>query len=143
MTLPSDVIPVVISKANFDILLSQGRSFEEYFDAVGDDRLRRTHTEVLPEEEFPPAEEMYPPATDEAPAVEDSMDVELDDVLKDELQAEPEPEVQPQRKEQPKKPDVPPPAPKKPVAPPAVPKKQTPDEPEIPEGSEGDDPLLD
>ncbi|MCM1483842.1 MAG: tetratricopeptide repeat protein [Muribaculaceae bacterium] len=114
-SLPPDVIPVAISRKNFDILLSQGRSFEEYFDAVGDDRLRRTHTQVLPPDEYPTAEEMYHPEPEDTPA------------------REPE-----------KKPDhdnpAPPPAPV-----PSTPKPATPSEPEpdIPEGSEGDDPLLD
>lgn len=34
VTLPDGVMPVVISAANFDILLTQGRSFEEYFNAI-------------------------------------------------------------------------------------------------------------
>lgn len=57
--LPRAVIPVEISQSNFDILLSQGRSFEEYFNAVGDRRLEETHRATLPEDEYPSAEEMY------------------------------------------------------------------------------------
>lgn len=59
LQLPEGVIPVGISQGNFDMLLSRGRSFEEYFDAVNDDRLRLTHEEVLPPDEYPSAEELY------------------------------------------------------------------------------------
>jgi len=68
-TLPEGVIPVAISQANFDLLLSRGRSFEEYFDAVDDRRLRQTHEEVLPPEEYPSAEEIY--EENDAPAEEE------------------------------------------------------------------------
>lgn len=166
LKLPSTVIPVVISEENFNILVSQGRSFEEYFDAVGDERLRKTHTDVLPADEYPSAEEMYgeereratasgvattqtdestdpddglntPAASD--PAVEEPFDVPIPEAPKIPLPKSALPQIPAV-----KKPAVPKPAVKpeksrpKPVPPPP-----TRSEPDYPEGSEGDDPLLD
>ena len=58
--LPQYVRPVVISVANFDKLLKEGRSFEEYFQAVGEQAIDFTHEAVLPADaDYPPAAEMY------------------------------------------------------------------------------------
>lgn len=83
LKLPASVIPVMISDEDFQTLLSQGRSFEEYFDAVGDDRLRKVHQSVLPPDEYPSAEEMYAPW---------------------QQQPEPQQEPQPQQKQTPQQP---------------------------------------
>ena len=58
--LPQYVRPVVISVANFDKLLKEGRSFEEYFQTVGEQAIDFTHEAVLPADaDYPPAAEMY------------------------------------------------------------------------------------
>ena len=58
--LPPNVRPVVISEANFNTLLKEGRSFEEYFSAVGEQAIDFTHEAVLPaKSDYPPAAEMY------------------------------------------------------------------------------------
>lgn len=59
--LPQGVVPLIISVHNFDILLDEGRTLEEYFDAVGDKRLEQIHTATLPADEYPSAKEMYAP----------------------------------------------------------------------------------
>lgn len=58
--MPQYVRPVVISVANFDKLLKEGRSFEEYFQAVGEQAIDFTHEAVLPaKSDYPSAAEMY------------------------------------------------------------------------------------
>lgn len=53
--LPKGVVPLIISRHNFDILLKEGRTLEEYFDAVGDKRLDQIHTAVVQQQEEEPA----------------------------------------------------------------------------------------
>lgn len=64
LTLPPQVRPVMISVANFNTLIRQGRSFEEYFRYVEEEESRRTHEQVLPPDQYegPPA-----PAPDDIP----------------------------------------------------------------------------
>lgn len=57
---PPDVRPVPISEANFELLLRQGRSFDEYFEAIGEKIMQDTHEDVLSPEEYPAAKDMYP-----------------------------------------------------------------------------------
>jgi tetratricopeptide (TPR) repeat protein len=52
LILPEQVRPVVIAADNFRLLLSQGRSFEEYFNYVSQQSLQQTHASVLPPDEF-------------------------------------------------------------------------------------------
>ena len=59
--IPKGVVPLIISRHNFDILLNEGRTLEEYFDAAGDKRLDQIHTATLPADEYPTAKEMYTP----------------------------------------------------------------------------------
>lgn len=47
--LPPQVSPVMISKANFELLLTQGRSFEEYFRFREQEEERQRHLEVVGE----------------------------------------------------------------------------------------------
>ena len=47
--LPSEVMPVMISKTNFELLLREGRTFEEYFKFVEEDTAAQTEAEVLEE----------------------------------------------------------------------------------------------
>lgn len=66
--LPQSVRPVVISEANFDTLLNEGRSFEEYFAAVGEQAIDFTHEAVLPSaSDYPSAPEMYDAYTPKEP----------------------------------------------------------------------------
>ncbi|MDE6296471.1 MAG: hypothetical protein K2L89_01375, partial [Muribaculaceae bacterium] len=53
--IPDGVRPVMISKANFELLLREGRSFEEYFRFEEDDNYNAVENAVL--EEAPPEEE--------------------------------------------------------------------------------------
>ncbi len=129
--LPEGVVPLAISRADFDILLNEGRTLDEYFDAVGDDRLRKVHESVLPPDEYD--EPVIPAEAPEGipPAAYGTGGTDLPDELF-------EPELLP-----------PAPGKAKPLEPvkkgperPAAPQTQ-PQLPEIPVGSEGDDPLLD
>ncbi|MCM1369222.1 MAG: tetratricopeptide repeat protein [Candidatus Amulumruptor caecigallinarius] len=58
--LPEGVRPIMISKANFELLLREGRSFEEYFRFEEDSSVEATENAVLeaetPPEDTPPAE---------------------------------------------------------------------------------------
>lgn len=120
LNIPAGVIPVVISEKNFSAMLEHGASFEQYFEFARDKTYRDTEESVLPPELFGPSEGLPEP--------------------------EPEPIPEPERESTPVAPkDVSVPddinVPKEPNATkPAAPKRQ---EPEIPSGSEGDDPLLD
>lgn len=68
LRLPQYVRPVVISEANFDKLLKEGRSFEEYFQAVGEQAIDFTHEAVLPaKSDYPAASEMYDAYTPKEP----------------------------------------------------------------------------
>ena len=139
--LPDQVIPVMISDDDFQLLLGEGRSFEEYFDAVGDDRLRKVHEAVLPPDEYPSAEEMYAPWQEQGPMEfpEQTQPLDNEDIL-------PAPEQQPASRpaDKPGQSDKPAnkPTPATKPAPQPTPKPAEP-LPEYPEGSEGDDPLFD
>lgn len=52
MTLPPQVTEVPISVANFNTLVSQGRTFEEYFNAARANSLEQTETAVIPDMEY-------------------------------------------------------------------------------------------
>ncbi|MDE7146152.1 MAG: hypothetical protein K2O30_08410, partial [Duncaniella sp.] len=54
-----EVRPVPISKRNFEQLILNGASFDDYFRFITDESVRRTHESVLPPEEYLPAAEMY------------------------------------------------------------------------------------
>lgn len=90
--LPEEVMPVVISEPDFDLLQNEGRTLDEYFNAVGDSRLEQVK-KAMPDDEL------------------------IDEVT---------PSAGPSERDVPDQPE-------------AV--RQT--APEIPVGSEGDDPLLD
>lgn len=57
--LPAEVRPVMISQSNFDTLLRSGRSFDDYFRAMGEELIEEVHQETLPPDEYPSAEDMY------------------------------------------------------------------------------------
>ena len=165
--LSENVVPVVMSKSDFDILLNEGRSLDEYFDAAGDDRLRRVHERVLPPDEYDepiiPAEAPAD-ASAETPeeAITDSVTGQESEIVPqentvpdntsdpDSIPARPtvpdketkpaDKPAAPQKETKPAKPANPSkPAPEKPKPTP----KPSPKLPEIPKGSEGDDPLFD
>ena len=45
--IPASVVPLIISTNNFNILLSEGRTLEEYFEAAGDNRIERIHDMIV------------------------------------------------------------------------------------------------
>ena len=49
INLPSEVMPIMISKTNFEILLKEGRTFEEYFRFREQDTVDQVEAEVLDE----------------------------------------------------------------------------------------------
>lgn len=59
--LPAEVIPVIISRHNFNILLSGAGTFDDYFRAVEQERLRTTHEQVLPPYDYPSPADLYSP----------------------------------------------------------------------------------
>lgn len=63
LQLPPQVRPVMISVANFNTLIRQGRSFEEYFRYIEDEDARRTHEQVLPPDQYEGPPELSPDDT--------------------------------------------------------------------------------
>lgn len=144
--LPPGVRAVTISEADFDLMQRRGASFEDYFKQTGEAAIEAVHTEVLPPEEYPSAEEMY----------HELQQPESDAEVSPAASEEPEEVLEPKevvKEAEPTKPEEPQPtvpaAPAQPAAPvqpaaPAQPQKPAPVAPAAePEGSEGDDPLLD
>lgn len=138
LQIPRQVRPVIISAKNFETLIKEGRSFEEYFRYLDEQNYREAQENVLPPEVFGEPETLK--EAEEAPMPE-TTPTDTDDS---------------QTKEPDEAPDVPanqevgstaapaPSSPAKPAEP--LPSKSTapkPELPEYPEGSEGDDPLLD
>jgi len=140
--LPPQVRPVVISADNFRLLLSQGRSFEEYFQYVGEQSLEETRAAILPADEYVSEKEereIFESMAPEAPADSvplDSVPAEAPMHGGDNGTRAPLPAPL-QGGNAPAPASKPNPAPAKPV-PPATPAPI----PEYPSGSEGDDPLL-
>lgn len=136
-SMPAAVRPVEISKANFEILLQGGGSFDDYFRFRGEESIRETHESVLPPDEYPSAAEMYEEmAPSESVAGPEPAS-----------EAEPEPDAEPTPETPAAAPDVP--APVVPEATPvpetapapkvAAPAPETPVLPSYPIGSEGDE----
>lgn len=84
LSLPPEVMPIMISKANFEILLREGRTFEEYFRFREQDIADSVEAEVL--EEIDPTEETTEIQPDE---------------LEEETQEETKEETQEETKEEP------------------------------------------
>lgn len=146
LQIPPQVRPVIISAKNFETLVKEGRSFEEYFRYLEEQNYRDAQENVLPPEVFGQPETLEEaeraPVPDGVPAEEASPAAPAD---------EPDSVAQPEAKESPALP-----ADKRQpenAASPAADGKapQTPSKkenkpvtlPEYPEGSEGDDPLFD
>ena len=124
--MPPGVRPVVIFDSNFELMLKRGASFDEYFKFIGEKELSDLHEAVLPPDEYPSAAEMY-----QEPEPEPSENSENSESS--------ESSESPENSESPETPKAPitPKAPEAPITP------ITPKTPEIePDGSEGDDPLL-
>ena len=89
-SLPPEVRPVVISAANFDILIKSGRSFDDYFRYMQDKTYRDTEEAVLPPDLFGsseglPEEEPSQPETsversdgEDIPQPESPVEINLD-----------------------------------------------------------------
>jgi len=159
VSLPEEVRTVVISQADFDTLLKDGRSFEEYFDYV-----RQHNYEALEDDVFNgqwpenPAE-LPEPAPESAPDSEPAPDVQTEEqdltVPSDGSgrSEEPEKSDMPEQSDEstpaksvpvsvPKPVSEPEPEPEKPAKPEPKPEPKL-ELPDYPVGSEGDDPLFD
>lgn len=123
LRIPRQVRPVMISVKNFDLLLKEGRSFEEYFRFVEEKTVNDTHDSVLSPDIYGTEEESLQelPVQETTPELTDTPSPEIPDV---------QTPVPTQGKQTP--------APATPV-----PATRPIPLPEYPEGSEGDDPLLD
>ncbi|MCM1348051.1 MAG: tetratricopeptide repeat protein [Firmicutes bacterium] len=171
--LPAEVVPLVISDGDFNTLVNESRTLDEYFEAAGDDRLRKVHESVLPPDEFdePVIPQEAPDSVPSAPEPNlelspEEIDRQIEQQLLQEMEREQrrgqqqnleqeleaEPVVEPAEESAPKPsepavPAKPQPATKpqaKPTPKPAPkPAPQKPSLPEVPVGSEGDDPLFD
>lgn len=165
LRLPAQVRPVAISEADFQTLISQGRSFEEYFRArqvqnyidAQENILEQIQT--LPEAEAEAAEGILPEGADaeqeqtiDNTPEEESAEHEQEEPIADEpIDIPVEPETTPNpapspatqtAKTTPTPTTTPPATPATNPTPVPAPAKANPDDPEIPTGSEGDDPLL-
>lgn len=106
--LPEGVRPIMISKANFELLLREGRSFEEYFRFEEDSETEATEQAVLDaeikdEEEDEPAEpaepdpaEPDPAEPEEEPQPEPQAEPQPEEKPEPQPQAEPQPQVEPE-----------------------------------------------
>lgn len=45
--IPASAVPLIISDTNFDRMLSEGRTLEEYFEAAGDTRIEQIHNSMI------------------------------------------------------------------------------------------------
>ncbi|MDE6269783.1 MAG: hypothetical protein K2M12_02875, partial [Muribaculaceae bacterium] len=128
------VRPVVISAGNFDLLLREGRSFEEYFRYLEEQNYVDAQAHLLQPEQIETLQE----ADEQAATMEEELSAVEEDVeaAEEDKTAEPEPVIKPERPIAPSRDPAPAPVQStKPVPAPAKP--VSPDD-----GSEGDDPLL-
>ncbi|MDE6321367.1 MAG: hypothetical protein K2L93_03625, partial [Muribaculaceae bacterium] len=140
LQLPPQVRPIIISAQNFETLIREGRSLDEYFRFLDENNYRQAQENVLPPEVFGPAETLKE-REEEAPG-EPALDITdaPRHVEPDSIPAAPVTLPAPQQ-----------PAEKsveksveKPIEKPAEkPAKPAQPLPQFPEGSEGDDPLFD
>ena len=163
LQIPRQVRPVMISVKNFELLINQGRSFEEYFNFLEESTAAEAVRQAipddiynqLPEEEAEEGEE--PDFTtsnekDEEVAVTPDTIPTVDIMPTDTIVVDSIPAVQPlpQIKTEPTQQPAPPSKPQAPTKPEVPAKTATPATtpktvkmPEYPTGSEGDDPLFD
>ncbi len=134
LVIPRQVRPIMISVKNFDILLKEGRSFDEYFRYLEEQSINNTHDSVLPPEVYGTEEE----SLQEVPVVAPEEQTKQPEQPMTPIIDQPKPQA-----EQKEKPKAKPTKPAKPTAPKSTPAEKPRQLPEYPEGSEGDDPLLD
>lgn len=92
LRLPPEVRPIMISKANFELLLREGRSFEEYFRFEQEQTAEETEAKVVGEENtMPPGPDAGEPAEEE-PAEEEPAEEPTEEAPAEEEPAESEPE---------------------------------------------------
>lgn len=161
LQIPPQVRPVIISAKNFETLVKEGRSFEEYFRYLEEQNYREAQENVLPPEVFGEPETLEEAENAPAPAGVPAGDAPegSDAPDGDEPPAAVEPEATPETAPE----TVPEGAPEAVEAPAAGQKDEKPSTPvdskpqpaelaksvkpmelpDYPEGSEGDDPLLD
>ncbi len=147
MKLPEGVVPLIISRYNFDLLLREGRTLDEYFNAAGDNRLEEIHESLQPQE--PADESQTAVETHESEEVPSEGIDRSEEPLPVEDMPAPASEVKPEESTSTSKEDLPydipiPPVPAK-KAPVLKPLKRGSNENRVtvyPLGSEGDDPLL-
>lgn len=148
LQIPRQVRPVIISAKNFETLIKEGRSFEEYFRYLEEQNYREAQENVLPPEVFGEPETLK--EAEEAPAPE-NLPADTEDQPEpkpvENRTNKPEPDAEPTNRPDTPAASVKPAEPAKPAKPteptpakPAAPKTEL---PEYPEGSEGDDPLFD
>lgn len=70
--IPASVVPLIISSHNFNILLTEGRTLEEYFEAAGDNRIERIHDMIVQPEEVEQLEAPTSPAPQIVPKAPDA-----------------------------------------------------------------------
>ncbi len=147
LKLSPQVRPVIISARNFDTLLKEGRSFEEYFRYLDEQNYREAQENVLPAEVFGPAETLQEAeqATKERLENHDGSEIPDSDsgpAETDGSETTEKPAAKPADK--PSKPAEKPTKPAdKEVKPAEKPAAKPATLPEYPDGSEGDDPLFD
>jgi tetratricopeptide (TPR) repeat protein len=94
--LPEGVRPIMISKANFELLLREGRSFEEYFRFEEDSAIDQTEQQILEAEAAPdpsdPSEESDPSDLSDPPAPESEPQPEPTESQPEPTEPQPEPE---------------------------------------------------
>lgn len=80
LTLPKQVRPIIISVANFDMLLREGRSFDEYFQYKAQEDMRHAEEKIVGEDAYieggprdPDAEEFADTSAEEMTPVDDEM----------------------------------------------------------------------
>ncbi len=76
-SLPPQVRPIMISDANFKMLLREGRSFEEYFDFEAKEKERKTEEKVVGEDNYLPGGPSDPDAGEEAKTGEQNAETPL------------------------------------------------------------------
>ncbi len=142
--LPPQVRPVVISEDNLKLMLQYGATFDQYFTWLDEHSLQTTHIAVLPEAEYASPQEVKEAGEEshrENPLPE--LIDEEDELPAVHVESEPTPTPEPEPEPTPQ----PEPTPAPVAAPSPVPAQVVPAPAPVPvvepDGSEGDDPLLD
>jgi len=143
LKLSPQVRPVIISARNFDTLLKEGRSFEEYFRYLDEQNYREAQENVLPAEVFGPAETLREAEQATKERLENPNGSEIPDSDSGPAGTD-DPETTGKPADKPSRPaDKPSKPADKEVKPTEKPAAKPATLPEYPDGSEGDDPLFD